>query len=114
MIERFINQKRGPRRMRIAGPPKRRKGVTDPRPTETEKGPRRRRPRPMPIPLPIPRGPKIKPRPMPIPRGPKNGNPKPKPMRPYRPKGFEPEDMPNKYSLYEKQRKKHQARTKKY
>jgi hypothetical protein len=41
MIERLLNQKRGP----IRKGPAKRKGVTDPRPTETEKGGRRRRPR---------------------------------------------------------------------
>jgi hypothetical protein len=49
MIERLLNQKRGPKRkvvLLIA----RQIGVTDPRPTETPKGGRRRRPRPMPKP----------------------------------------------------------------
>jgi hypothetical protein len=74
MIERLIKQKRGP----IRKGPIKRKGVTDPRPTETEKGGRRRRPRPMPKPKPSLRVNGPKPRPMPrVPRG--NG-PKPRPM----------------------------------
>ena len=78
MIERLLNQKRGPKRV---GRPINRKGVTDPRPTETEKGGRRRRPRPMPKPMPSPEGGKrIKPRPMPMPKGPKGNGPKPRPM----------------------------------
>jgi hypothetical protein len=52
MIERLMNQKRGP----IRKGPIKRKRVTDPRPTETEKGGRRRRPRPMPKPMPSPEG----------------------------------------------------------
>jgi hypothetical protein len=75
MIERLIKQKRGP----IRKGPIKRKGVTDPRPTETEKGGRRRRPRPMPKPMPSPEGGKrIKPRPMP--RVPRVGGLKPRPM----------------------------------
>jgi hypothetical protein len=74
MIERLIKQKRGP----IRKGPIKRKGVTDPRPTETEKGGRRRRPRPMPM----PKGPKgngqTKPRPMP--RVPRGDGIKPRPM----------------------------------
>jgi hypothetical protein len=77
MIERLIKQKRGP----IRKGPIKRKGVTDPRPTETEKGGRRRRPRPMPKPMPSPEGNKrIRPRPMPMPRGPRGDGPKPRPM----------------------------------
>jgi hypothetical protein len=76
MIERLLNQKRGPKRV---GRPINRKRVTDPRPTETEKGGRRRRPRPMPKPMPSPEGSKrIKPRPMP--RVPRGDGPKPRPM----------------------------------
>jgi hypothetical protein len=75
MIERLIKQKRGP----IRKGPIKRKGVTDPRPTETEKGGRRRRPRPMPKPMPSPEGGKrIKPRPMP--RVPRGDGLKPRPM----------------------------------
>lgn len=70
MIERLINEKKGPKRI---GRPINRKGVTDPRPTETEKGGRRRRPRPMPMPSPRPDGKQIKPAPMPMPKGPNKG-----------------------------------------
>lgn len=70
MIERLLNEKRGPKRI---GRPINRKGVTDPRPTETEKGGRRRRPRPMPMPSPRPDGKQIKPAPMPMPKGPNKG-----------------------------------------
>jgi len=75
MIERLINENKGPKRI---GRPINRKGVTDPRPTETEKSGRRRRPRPMPM----PKGPKDdgpKPRPMPMPKGPSRRI-KPRPM----------------------------------
>ena len=54
MIERLIKQKRGP----IRKGPIKRKGVTDPRPTETEKGGRRRQPRPMPKAPGLPRKPR--------------------------------------------------------
>jgi hypothetical protein len=57
MIERLLNQKRGPKRV---GRPINRKRVTDPRPTETEKGGRRRRPRQIGIDVgPFPDSPKV-------------------------------------------------------
>ena len=80
MIERLINEKKGPKRI---GRPINRKGVTDPRPTETEKGGRRRV-----RPMPMPKGPKDdgpKPRPMPMPKGPSRRiKPRPMPRKPRR------------------------------
>ena len=86
MIERLIKQKRGP----IRKGPIKRKGVTDPRPTETEKGGRRRRPRPMPMP-----------------KGPKGNGPKPRPMpRVPRGDGLKPRPMPKAPGLPRKPRKR--------
>lgn len=83
MIERLLNEKKPAKRL---APVIRKKRVTDPRPTETEKGGRRMRPRPMPKPMPMPRGPKDdgpKPRPMPMPKGPsKQIKPRPMPRKP--------------------------------
>jgi hypothetical protein len=81
MIERLLNEKRGPKRV---GRPIKRKdrqiGIDIGPFPDSPKRPRPR-PRQMPKPMPSPEGGKrIKPRPMPLPKGPKGNGPKPRPM----------------------------------